>query len=153
MLKAASGLLNAATAVAAVVGSVLLGSCLAACSTTGSIGANDGPCLDDSKACVARRTAMVEQLVGDSSRGWVGQTVDRRMAASGIRLFAYQGVMDGLDCPKLVAGVKELQAAKSALSAGPLSGQTAERHNQIRALTADTEATMTAKARKKGCKA
>lgn len=137
----------------ALAGTIGVALAMAACSSVSTIGASDGPCLDDGKDCVARRTAMVEQLVGDKSRAWIGQGTDRRMAASGVRLFAYQSVMDGLDCPKLAAGVKEMQSARSALSAGPMQGQTAERHNQIKALTADTEATLASRARKKGCKA
>lgn len=149
MIAKTSALLNAATVVAVVGVSALV----VACSSMSGVTSATGPCLDDSKACIDSRTATVASLVNDPSRAWVGQPVDKRMAASGIRLFAYQTVMDGLDCPKLLAGVREMQAARSALSGGASSGQTAERHNQIRALTADTEAQLAGKARKRGCKA
>jgi hypothetical protein len=148
-LNQASGLINAITVLLIVGGSAVL----TACSTVSGVTTAVGPCLDDSKACVESRTAMVGKLTADPTRSWIGQSVDRRMAASGIRLFAYQNVADSLDCPKLQAGVREMQATRSTIGGTPLAGQTAERHNQIRALAVDMEGVLAAKARRKGCKA
>jgi len=103
-------------------------------------GEADGPCLDDSQACVAQRTGIVQSLSQDQSRAWVGQTAGRGMVASGVRLFAYQNVRDKLTCPELSSALTELDAAKLALAEGPAPGQTMLRHNQIAAMTTDVRA-------------
>lgn len=113
-------------------------------------GEADGPCLDDSPACIAQRTQIVQSLSDDGTHSWVGQTAGRGMVASGVRLFAYQNVRDKLTCPQLGAAIAELDAAKQTLAEGPAPGQTMLRHNQIKALTTDVRAELAA-ARTRKC--
>ena len=104
----------------------------------------EGPCLDDSKACVAQRTQIVQSLSSDQTRSWIGQPVGQAMVASGVRLFAYQNVRDKLTCPQLAGGIAEMDAAKQTLGQGPAPGQTVLRHNQIKAMTDDVRAGLNA---------
>lgn len=126
---------------------------LGACTGVGPGASADDPCLDDSEACVKQRTALVEAMIADPQRNWIGQPVSRTTVASGIRLFAYQNVMESLSCPQLGAGVQEMRAALQSLSQGRLGGQSAERHNQVKALTEDVHARLQQMARQRGCKA
>jgi hypothetical protein len=139
-------------AVAATAIGVVLAA-LGACSTIGNETSVAGPCLDDSKACVETRTGMVAALVADQDRSWISKPADRAMAASGVRLFAYQTVKDGLNCQQLAAAIQDLSSSRNLLAAGRMGGQTAERHNQIKALTHDTEVDYVSTARRKSCKA
>jgi hypothetical protein len=116
---------------------------LGACSTIGT----------ESKACVETRTGIVAALVADQNRTWISKPADRAMAASGVRLFAYQTVKDGLNCQQLAAAIQDLSSSRNLLAAGRMNGQTAERHNQIKALTHDTEVEYVTAARRKSCKA
>ena len=137
-----------ATGSVAVFGSLLL---MAGCTGLGfGAGEADGPCLDDSQACVAQRTQIVQSLSDDTGRAWVGQTSGRGMVASGVRLFAYQNVRDKLTCPELSGAIAELDAAKVTLAEGPAPGQTMLRHNQIKAMTSDVRAELAA-ARTRKC--
>ena len=104
----------------------------------------DGPCLDDTAQCVGQRTAMVQTMGNDATRHWIGESVGRGMASSGVRLFAYQNVRDKLSCAELANGVNEMEAAKQLLGQGPAPGQTMLRHNQIKAMTDDVRAALTA---------
>lgn len=131
---------------------ILAAAGMSACSGIGPGSASGEPCLDDSEACIKQRTAMVEAMVADPQRSWIGQPVSRATVASGIRMFAYQNVMDGLACPQLGAGMQELLAAKQSLTQGRVGGQSAERHNQVKALTDDVHAQMTQLAKKRSCK-
>jgi hypothetical protein len=137
----------------AACGAYLLGSAvlLAGCAGLGFGGGEaDGPCLDDSQACVAERTGIVQSLSQDQTRAWVGQTAGRGTVASGVRLFAYQNVRDKLTCPELSSAITELDAAKQTLAEGPAPGQTMLRHNQIAAMTTDVRAEF-ANARTRKC--
>lgn len=104
----------------------------------------DGPCLDDTAQCVGQRTAMVQSMGNDASRHWIGESVGRGMASSGVRLFAYQNVRDKLSCAELANAVNEMEAAKQILGQGPAPGQTMLRHNQIKAMTDDVRVALTA---------
>lgn len=132
---------------------VLASATLGACTGVGPSSSGGEPCLDDSSACVQQRTAMVDAMVADPQRSWIGQPVSRATVASGVRLFAYQNVMDSLACPQLAAGIQELQAAQQSLAQGRVGGQGAERHNQVKALTDDVHARLAQLAKKRGCKA
>lgn len=109
----------------------------------------DGPCLDDSKECVSQRTALVQLMSNDAAHQWIGQAVGRGTVASGVRLFAYQNVRDKLNCPELVSGVSELEAAKQVLAQGPAPGQTMLRHNEIKAMTTDVRNALAASKQRK----
>lgn len=109
----------------------------------------DGPCLDDSQACVSQRTAMVQSMSADPSRHWVGEAAGRGTVASGVRLFAYQNVRDKLSCSELASGMAELGFAKQVLAEGPAPGQTMLRHNQIKAMTEDVRAALAASRQRK----
>jgi hypothetical protein len=103
-----------------------------------------GLCLGDSPDCVGQRTALVRSMSNDPNRGWITQSADRGTVASGIRLFAYQNVRDKLSCPELTSGISDLDAAKKMLADGPAAGQTMQRHNDIKAMTADVRAALAA---------
>lgn len=106
--------------------------------------AMDGPCLDDSQLCVSQRTQMVQSMSADASHHWIGQAVGGATVASGVRLFAYQNVRDKLSCAELASGIGELDAAKQTLADGPAPGQTMLRHNEIKAMTDDVRAALSA---------
>jgi hypothetical protein len=133
---------------------LLAGPMVAASVLTGCAGFNPeesaGPCLKDTKACIAERTALVRKMSSDPTRAWIGEPVGLSMTASGVRLFAYQNVRDKLSCDELAKAVAELDQAKQALAAGPQAGQTMLRHNEIKAMTDDVRLSL-ATSRSKRC--
>ncbi len=120
-----------------------VGACLSACAGLDTQSAS-GPCLSDTPECVGQRTAMVKAMSTDPSRAWISQSTDRGLAASGVRLFAYQNVRDKLSCPELTSAVSDLEATKRLLAEGPAAGQTMLRHNDIKAMTDDVRAALSA---------
>jgi hypothetical protein len=122
---------------------LLFGATLAGCAGL-DMQAAEGPCLGDTPACIGERTAMVRAMSSDQARAWIGQTPGRGTVASGVRLFAYQNVRDKLSCSELVSALQDLDAAKQVLADGPAPGQTMLRHNDIKAMTDDVRAALTA---------
>ena len=129
----------------------LLALCLAGLTGCASLEtqALDGPCLDDTAACVGQRTAMVQSMGSDATRHWISETVGRGTVSSGVRLFAYQNVRDKLSCAELANGINEMEAAKQVLAQGPAPGQTMLRHNQIKAMTDDVRGALSASRNRK----
>ena len=111
--------------------------------------AADGPCLDDSQACIAQRTALVRSMSADPSHGWIAVTPGRSTVASGVRLFAYQNVRDKLSCTELAAALSDLDAARHLLAQGPAAGQSQARHNEIKAMTEDVRGSIAASRQRK----
>ena len=128
---------------------VLVAGCSGGCSSGPNMGE---PCLDDSKACIDSRVATVNGMVTDPSKAWINATPTRGTYASGVRLFAWRSSKDRLTCEELAAGLREMAAAKMSLSQGPLPGTTAERNNQVKAMTDDAAAELARTAKAKQCK-
>lgn len=127
---------------------VAVGVVVAACAL--GVGGGEGePCLEDSPACVQLRVGMVNAMASDPQRSWIQEAPSRVTIASGIRLFAYAKTQATLSCDELAAGIREMEAAQRTLAQGKLPGQSAERHNQVKALTADTHASLSQTRRKK----
>ncbi len=110
------------------------------------------PCLDDSKACIDSRVATVNGMVTDPGKAWINQAPTRATYASGVRLFAWRSSKDRLTCEELAAGLREMAAAKASLSQGPIPGTTAERNNQVKAMTDDATAELAKTAKAKKCR-
>ncbi|MEZ5774561.1 MAG: hypothetical protein R3D33_07630 [Hyphomicrobiaceae bacterium] len=111
-----------------------------------------GPCLDDSQACVASRVAMVDAAWSPIPPCLGRQPVSRETYQSGVRLFAWRSTMDRMSCDELGSGIREMALAKQSLSQGPLPGVSAERNNQVKALTDDTRTEIERTAKSKRCR-
>ena len=114
--------------------------------------AASGACLDDSKACIESRTAAYNSMVGDPTKAWMGEQPTREVYASGVRQFAWRTSKDKLSCEELAAGLRDLANAKASLSQGHIPGSSAERNNQVKALTDDVVADLSRTAKAKRCK-
>jgi hypothetical protein len=115
-------------------------------------GPSNGACLDDSQACIESRTASYNAMVADPSKAWINEQPTREVYASGVRQFAWRSSRDRLSCEELAAGLRDMAAAKASLSQGHLPGSSAERNNQVKALTDDVAAELSGAAKKKRCK-
>lgn len=72
-------------------------------------------CVDDSAGCVAERSAALQELNNDKSRGWIKQPAPAAAYASGVRLFAYKQKKRELSCDELAAGRREADAGPAIL--------------------------------------
>lgn len=98
---------------------VLLSILLAGCETSGSaniqgIGKGEA-CINDSKDCIAQRSAALNALLVDKKNHWISQPPSSHSYASGVRLFAYKSRKKSLSCNELAKGSKEADAAPSVL--------------------------------------
>ena len=104
---------------------VALASALASCASFELETAASGPpradCVDDSPACVERRSAALKEMMGDKKRTWVREPTNAHSYAAGVRLFAFKSRKRDLTCEELAHGKREADGAPAALN-GPESG-------------------------------
>lgn len=72
-------------------------------------------CVDDSQACIAERSAALNQLMADKQKNWVRQPAPSAAYASGVRLFAFKQRKRELTCDELAIGRKEADAGPGVL--------------------------------------
>lgn len=75
-------------------------------------------CLDDSRECIADRSARLKAMSADPSRRWVREPATADAYASGVRLFAFRTKKRELTCEELSIGRREADAA-GAVVRGP----------------------------------
>jgi hypothetical protein len=72
-------------------------------------------CVDDSQACIAERSAALNQLMADKQRNWIRQRAPTAAYASGVRLFAFKQRKRELTCEELGIGRREADAGPAIL--------------------------------------
>lgn len=72
-------------------------------------------CVDDSQACIAERSAALNQLMADKQKSWIRQRAPTAAYASGVRLFAFKQRKRELTCEELGLGRREADAGPGIL--------------------------------------
>ncbi len=105
---------------------VALASALASCAAfdleTAATGPPRADCVDDTPACVERRSAALKEMMGDKKHTWVREPANAHSYAAGVRLFAFKSRKRDLSCDELAHGKREADGAPAALG-GPEFGR------------------------------
>jgi hypothetical protein len=133
-----------------------LASVLASCSVLNLETAATGPpradCVDDSPACVERRSAALKEMMSDKTRSWVREPANAHSYAAGVRLFAFKSRKRDLTCDELAHGKREADGAPAALGGPESGGLTPAQKSRGTLLAAEVSKELAAEMRRRGCK-
>jgi hypothetical protein len=134
----------------------VLSSTLASCSVLNLETAATGPpradCVDDTPACVERRSAALKEMMGDKKHAWVREPTSAHSYAAGVRLFAFKSRKRDLSCDELAHGKREADGAPAALSGPESGGLTPAQKSRGTLLAAEVSKELGAEMRRKGCR-
>ena len=133
-----------------------LASGLASCASFELETASSGPpradCVDDSPACVERRSAALKEMMADKKHSWVREPASAHSYAAGVRLFAFKSRKRDLSCDELAHGKREADAAPAALSGPESGGLSPAQKSRGTLLAVEVSKELAAEMRRRGCK-
>jgi hypothetical protein len=139
-----------------VASAVAVASVLASCAALDLETASSGPpradCVDDSPACVERRSAALKQMMNDKKRTWVHEPASAHSYAAGVRLFAFKSRKRDLTCEELAHGKREADGAPAALAGPESGGLSPAQKSRGTLLAAEVSKELAAEMRRRGCK-
>ena len=134
----------------------VLSGALASCSVLNVETATTGPpradCVDDTPACVERRSAALKAMVGDKQRTWVREPTNAHSYAAGVRLFAFKSRKRDLTCDELAHGKREADGAPVALRGPESGGLTPAQKSRGTLLAVEVSKELASEMRRRGCK-
>lgn len=134
----------------------LLPGALASCTSFNFETAATGPpradCVDDSPACIERRSAALKEMMADKKRTWVREPASAHSYAAGVRLFAFKSRKRDLTCDELAHGKREADDAPAALSGPESGGLTPAQKSRGALLAAEVSKELAAEMRRRGCR-
>jgi hypothetical protein len=134
----------------------LLSGALASCTSFNFETAATGPpradCVDDSPACIERRSAALKEMMGDKKRTWVREPANAHSYAAGVRLFAFKSRKRELTCDELAHGKREADAAPEALRGPDSGGLTPAQKSRGTLLAAEVSKELATEMRRRGCR-
>jgi hypothetical protein len=140
-----------------IASAVALASALASCASFELETAASGPpradCVDDSPACVERRSAALKEMMGDKKHMWVREPANAHSYAAGVRLFAFKSRKRDLTCEELAHGKREADGAPAALGGPESGGLSPAQKSRGTLLAAEVSRELAAEMRRRGCKA
>lgn len=135
---------------------VVLSSALASCAAFELETASSGPpradCVDDTPACVERRSAALKEMMGDKKHAWVREPANAHSYAAGVRLFAFKSRKRDLSCDELAHGKREADGAPAALSGPESGGLTPAQKSRGTLLAVEVSKELATEMRRRGCR-
>jgi hypothetical protein len=135
---------------------VVFSSMLASCSVLNLETAATGPpradCVDDSPACVERRSAALKQMMSDKKHTWVREPTNAHSYAAGVRLFAFKSRKRDLSCEELAHGKREADGAPAALNGPESGGLSPAQKSRGTLLAVEVSRELAAEMRRRGCR-
>ena len=129
-----------------------LTSCAALNLETAATGPPRADCVDDSPACVERRSAALKAMMGDKQRAWVREPANAHSYAAGVRLFAFKSRKRDLTCDELAHGKREADGAPAALRGPESGGLSPAQKSRGTLLAAEVSRELANEMRRRGCK-
>jgi hypothetical protein len=134
----------------------LLSGALASCTSFNFETAATGPpradCVDDSPACIERRSAALKEMMGDKKRTWVREPANAHSYAAGVRLFAFKSRKRELTCDELAHGKREADGAPEALRGPDSGGLTPAQKSRGTLLATEVSKELATEMRRRGCR-
>ena len=119
---------------------------------TAATGPPRADCVDDSPACVERRSAALKEMMADKKRTWVREPANAHSYAAGVRLFAFKSRKRELTCDELAHGKREADGAPAVLRGPDSGGLTPAQKSRGTLLAAEVSKELAAEMRRRGCK-
>ena len=135
---------------------VALSGTLASCSVltleTAATAPPRADCVDDSPACVERRSAALKEMMRDKKHTWVREPANAHSYAAGVRLFAFKSRKRDLSCEELAHGKREADGAPAALNGPESGGLSPAQKSRGTLLAVEVSRELAAEMRRRGCR-